>query len=121
MKSKELLKIAEACRDGFVSGIKRALGIKKHSPSFTPKQKEEDTSGEAMSSFIQMAEAMGGARHSLDEAGTQAQKLIQTMTEYNGFVEEINRACREQTNNWKKMHGLPMRRKTMQERKRKTK
>lgn len=150
MKSKEFIRMAEACRDSFVSGIKKALGIKKHYPSFDPKPRpgfdkeimrqvakdtakvhpktttmgwrpENESSGEAMSSFIQMAEAMGGVRRSLDEAGTQAQKLIQAMTEYNSFVEEINRTCREQTNNWKKMHGLPMRRKTMQERKRKTK
>lgn len=145
MKSREFLKIAEACRDSFVSGIKKVFGIKSSSSSCDPKPKtgfnkeimrkatedamkahpetttlgwepENKSSKEAMDSFMQMAEAMSAVKHSFDEVGMQAQELIQSITEYNSFADEMNRVCRKETNNWKKMHGLPMKRRTVQER-----
>ena len=149
MKSKEFFKKAGALVESFVSVAKEALGIKPSVPfatrikegldevimrqAMTDTMKahpetttlgwkpENKSSEEAMSSFIQMAEDMSEVKRSFDEVGMQTQELIQVITEYNSFAEEMNRACMMQTNNWRKMHGLPMRRRTMQERRRKSK
>lgn len=147
MKLKEFLKIASNFRDGFMYGARKAFRV--HSPSsnkVTPgtcidmgtvirvteqavkEAHPEMTKPESRDDFIQAVTAMIDAGKSpvqevadamsCGEIGERARNLIRTLGEF-GESMSLQRFAREQTNNWKKMHGLPMRRRTLQERKRK--
>lgn len=68
----------------------------------------------------EVADALNRAAQSYDEAGEQARALIRILRDFSGCP-NMQRLARESTNNWKKMHGLPMKRRSMQERRRKIK
>ena len=68
----------------------------------------------------EVADTLNRAAMSCGEIGERARELIRVLGEF-GERMSMQRFAREQTNNWKKMHGLPMKRRTMQERRRKTK
>lgn len=91
MKSKEFLKIANRFRDGFAKGLKNAFHI--HRPSEYKNQACQESG---------MYESW--------------KKRLKTAVVYAAIKPE---PLSHLTNNWKKMHGLPMRRRTLQERKRK--
>lgn len=66
----------------------------------------------------EVADTLNRAAMSCGEIGERARDLIRALGEF-GESMSLQRFAREQTNNWKKIHGLPMRRRTLQERKRK--
>lgn len=133
MKSKEFLKIANRFRDGFVKGLKNAFHI--HRPSeyknlacqesgmYESWKKRLKTDPETAAIIEKMPATTIG-----EEIAQLAEKLAQfgyiTAEAEDAIRSVVCAAIKPEplshlTNNWKKMHGLTMRRRTLQERKRK--
>lgn len=68
------------------------------------------TAGEALREMNIKLSASGITTENLANAITEATKSLQ---------DELNHINRQNTNNWRKMHGLPMRRKRIRQKKRK--
>lgn len=68
----------------------------------------------------EIAGTLNRAAQSYGGAGAQVRALIRILSDFSDCM-SMGRFVREQTNNWKKMHGQPMKRRTLQERRRKSK
>lgn len=121
MRSKEFLKIANEFRDGFVRGIKKAFHIHKPSEHLNQAwQSKPEIKPDMKTPAQEIADTLNRAAQEYGEAGEQARALIRLLSDFSDCM-SMGRFVREQTNNWKKMHGQPMKRRTLQERRRKSK
>lgn len=133
MKSKEFLKMANRFRDGFVKGLKNAFHI--HRPSEYKNQAcQESGMYESWKKRLKTDPETAAIIEKMPATtiGEEIAQLAEKVAQFGYIAAEAEDAIRSVvcaaikpeplshlTNNWKKMHGLPMRRKTLQERKRK--